>query len=430
MALRLNKPQGKFLSVQNKFNAFVGGYRSGKTFVGCIRLWTLALRHPDIRLGYFAPTYPMIQDIFYTTISDVADLLTEEWGINLSVDINMQRKEVSLLVEGKAYAVVKCRSMEHAHRIVGFDISHAQIDEIDTMKMDKATAAWRKIVARMSSKRADYPVNTVDFTTTPEGFNFVYDLFVRKLKDDPEKRQFYSLTRCSTLENAKNLPDDYIPSLYATYPANLVDSYVKGEFVNLTSGAVYPMYDREANDTLAEITDREPLHIGMDFNVNAMSAIIHVIRDGNPCAVDEIVGVRDTPAMIEVINERYREHKITIYPDSAGKARKSVDASKSDISLLEDAGFYVDAPSTNPFIKDRVSAMNAMLCNAKNERKYKINQRKCPQYCEALEQQVYDKGGMPEKGIFDNQGIDAGGYFINRVYPIIRPATNFAISWG
>lgn len=430
MALKLNRPQGKFLSVQNKFNAFVGGYRSGKTFVGCVRLWMLALRHPNIRLGYFAPTYPMIQDIFYTTISDVADLLSEEWDLPLSVDINMQRKEVSLLVGGSVYAVVKCRSMEHAHRIVGFDISHAQIDEIDTMKMDKATAAWRKIVARMSSKRSDYPVNTVDFTTTPEGFNFVYDLFVRKLKDEPEKQEFYSLTKCSTLENAKNLPDDYIPSLYATYPANLVDAYVNGEFVNLTSGAVYPTYDRNLNDTDAVIQDGECLHIGMDFNVNAMSAIVHVIRNDQPFAVDEIIGSRDTPAMIEVIKERYRNHSIIIYPDAAGTARKSVDASKSDISQLEAAGFSVSAPSKNPFIKDRVSSMNAMICNANGERRYRINQRKCPQYSEALEQQVYDKTGMPEKGIFDNQGIDAGGYFINRMYPIIKPLTNFAISWG
>lgn len=33
--LALNVPQGRFLAAHKKFNAFVGGYRSGKTFVGC-----------------------------------------------------------------------------------------------------------------------------------------------------------------------------------------------------------------------------------------------------------------------------------------------------------------------------------------------------------------------------------------------------------
>ncbi|MGO2457048.1 terminase large subunit domain-containing protein, partial [Vibrio casei] len=218
MPLSLNKPQGDFLAAKKKFNAFVGGYRSGKTFVGCVRLWSLAVSYPGIKLGYFAPTYPMIQDIFYSTIEEVGALLSEEWGVSLTVDINVGRKEVKLIINGQEYAMVKCRAMEHAHRIVGFDISHAQIDEIDTMKMNKADAAWKKIIARMSSVRDDYPVNTVDFTTTPEGFNFVYDLFVVQLKKNPKIASDYSITKASTRLNAKNLPSDYIQSLYNTYP--------------------------------------------------------------------------------------------------------------------------------------------------------------------------------------------------------------------
>ena len=210
MHLVLNKPQGRFLSANRKFNAFVGGYRSGKTFVGCVRLWMLAAQYPGIKLGYFAPTYPMIQDIFYSTITEVGEMLSLEWGVSLTVDINVSRKEARLFVDGVEYSMVKCRAMEHAHRIVGFDISHAQIDEIDTMKRDKADAAWKKIIARMSSKRPDYPVNTVDFTTTPEGFNFVHDLFVVQAQDNPALARHYSLTQASTRENAKNLPEDYI----------------------------------------------------------------------------------------------------------------------------------------------------------------------------------------------------------------------------
>ena len=58
--------------MDKQFRAFVGGYRSGKTYLGCVRLCVLALEYPGIKLGYFAPTYPQISDIFYSTIEEGA----------------------------------------------------------------------------------------------------------------------------------------------------------------------------------------------------------------------------------------------------------------------------------------------------------------------------------------------------------------------
>ena len=129
-----------------KFRAFVGGYRSGKTFLGCVRLCILSLQYPGIKLGYFAPTYPQIADIFYGTIEDVAEMF------GMTVEIKSSTKEVSLFYHGEFHSLIKCRSMEHPSRIVGFDINHALIDEIDTMKKDKADQAWKKIIARLSTK--------------------------------------------------------------------------------------------------------------------------------------------------------------------------------------------------------------------------------------------------------------------------------------
>jgi len=341
MPLALNNPQGQFLAAQKKFNAFVGGYRSGKTFVGCVRLWSLAARFPGIKLGYFAPTYPMIQDIFYSTIAEVGEALSTEWGLSLTVDINVSRKEVKLIIDDVEYAMVKCRAMEHAHRIVGFDINHAQIDEIDTMKMNKADAAWKKIIARMSSVRNDYPINTVDFTTTPEGFNFVHNLFVVRLQEDPAIAGDYSIVKASTRQNAKNLPDDYIQSLYNTYPSNLVDAYVDGEFVNLTSGTVYYTYKRQECRSYEEIIPGETLFIGQDFNVGKMASTVYVQRGKVWHAVAELCNLFDTPDVVRVIKERWQDkgHRIVMYPDASGKNRKSNQASTSDIAMLQQAKF-------------------------------------------------------------------------------------------
>ena len=426
--LALNVPQGQFLSARKKFNAFVGGYRSGKTFVGCVRLWMLAMQYPGIKLGYFAPTYPMISDIFYSTIAEVGEMLSAEWGVSLSVDINVSRKEVKLFVDEVEYSTVKCRAMEHAHRLVGFDISHAQVDEIDTMKMDKADAAWKKIIARMSSVRPDYPVNTVDFTTTPEGFNFVHKLFVVDLQERPEIAEFYSLTRASTRQNAKNLPGDYIPSLYNTYPSQLVDAYVDGEFVNLTSGTVYYAYKRKECRSHESIQPRETLYIGQDFNVGKMASTVYVQRGKQWHAVAELVDLFDTPDVIRVITERWKNagHKIVMYPDASGKNRKSNMASTSDIAMLQQAGFEVRVNPSNPAVKDRILAMNKALESGL----VKINDHICPSTARGLEQQAYDDNGEPEKnGVIDHQN-DASTYPIAYEMPIMKPVINVPITFA
>jgi hypothetical protein len=71
--------------------------------------------------------------------------------------------------------------MEHPHRIVGFNIAHALVDEIDCMAIKKADSAWKKIIARMSTVWPTRAMNTIDVTTTPEGFNWVYRKFVKEL---------------------------------------------------------------------------------------------------------------------------------------------------------------------------------------------------------------------------------------------------------
>jgi len=169
----------------------------------------------------------------------------------------------------------------------------------------------------------------------------------------------------------------------------------------------------------------------MDFNVGKMSAIVHVedtARDINPrgnaplkitSAVDEIMGVLDTPAMISVIQEKYPNHRITIYPDASGQNRKSSNASETDISQLK-AAFRVKNKNKNPFVKDRVASVQAMLCNANGDRRYFVNEALCPETCDSLEQQVYDKQGAPDKTHDNDHPNDALGYYIHSEYPIIR----------
>ena len=424
----LNDPQARFLALPNKFRAYVAGFGAGKTWAGCGAGAKHFYEFPGVNSAYFAPTYPQIRDIFYPTVEEAF----ADWG--LRVKIQETNHEVSVWRGRNFLGMILCRSMENPASIVGFKIGHAIVDEIDVMPPAKAAQAWRKIIARMRYKR-DGLRNGIDVTTTPEGFRFVYDQFLRQPQKKPAMAGLYGLVQASTYDNEANLPDDYIPSLLQSYPENLIQAYINGQFVNLQTGNVYASYDRKLNHCDDMIQPGEHLYIGMDFNVGKMAAIVHVKRAGMPRAVDEIVNGYDTPDMIQKIKERYWkfEHgvfvptcQIRIYPDASGASRKSVNASETDIALLRQARFQVKAPEANPPVKNRVNAMNGMFCNAQKVRRYLVNDFMCPTYADCLEQQAWAANGEPDKSTGHDHPNDGAGYFIHFEYPITKP-TGFSL---
>ncbi|MGL5005396.1 MAG: terminase large subunit domain-containing protein, partial [Casimicrobium sp.] len=378
----LNRPQARFFALPHKFKAFVAGFGSGKTYVGSSSLCRHAWEWPKVNSGYFAPTYAQIRDIFYPTIEEVAD----QWG--LRTKIHETNKEVHLFAGNQYRGTILCRSMEKPGDIVGFKIGKALIDELDVMKQPKAEIAWRKIIARMRYKEAGLP-NGVEVTTTPEGFKFTYKQFVKAVRENPALSTLYGLVQASTYDNAKNLPPDYIQSLRDSYPPQLIDAYIRGQFTNLTSGSVYPNFDRALNHSSASIKDGETLHVGMDFNVLNMTAIVCVIRDDLPTAVMELTKIRDTPSMARRLKDLFPQRSVVIYPDASGQNTSSKNASESDLTILKEAGFSVTVDTTNPAVRDRVNAVNAMILNDLGARRFLVNTSACPTLTESLEQQAY-----------------------------------------
>lgn len=406
--VKLNRPQGRYLQLNYKYRALVTGFGGGKTFAGVVATFAHFLQHPRVSQAYYAPTFPHIRDILYPTVEEVAPLF------GMRVTINQGNKEVHFYRGRHYYGTMLCRSMSNPSSIVGYKVGRSHIDEIDTMKREKARDAWRKIIARHRYK-IDGLRNGVDVTTTPEGFNFVYEQFVEKPRKDPTVAALYGMVQASTYENAKHLNKDYIPALVASYPLMLIEAYLNGQFVNLTQGSVYPMYNRIRCFTNERIQLGEHLHIGMDFNVGKMAAIVHVLRRGRPYALKEIVDVLDTPALIVQIKKLYPNRNITVYPDASGDNRKSQNASETDLSLLRAAGFQVLNNPANPRVRDRILCMNKAF-----EVGYYVNPDECPRYTESLEKQAYNEHGEPDKsGGFDH-GNDAAGYFITHHFPFVH----------
>jgi len=413
-----NVPQGRFHMMPQKYRGFISGYGGGKTWAGSAGMCKHFWEYPGINQGYFAPTYSMIRDIFYPTIEEVA------YSFGLQCVIREGAHEVHFYRGPEERGVTICRSMDHPQSIVGFKIGHAIIDEIDIMPTRKAEDVWRKIIARM---RYNVPglKNGVDIMSTPEGFRFCHKLFVQSIQDNPELSNNYGLIQASTYDNEKNLPADYIQSLKEIYPSELIEAYINGQFVNLTSGTVFRNYDRVRCNSIETMIDGEPLFIGQDFNVQKMASAVFVQRPTGWHAVAELKDLFDTPALIKTINEKWvsKGHRIIMYPDASGGNRKSVDASKSDIALLHQAGYTVRNHPSNPLVKDQILATNLAL----EKGLVKVNARLCPTIARCLEQQAYDDNGEPDKTSGFDHMNEAFSYFICYEMPIQKPMSRMKI---
>lgn len=405
--IELSEPQKAFATSSAQFPALVGGFGSGKTHAGIWRALILKFAYPKNDVAYYLPTYDLIGSIAFPRFMEALEMMKVPYVVS--------KYDKSIMLPGGGRIIL--RTMDTPERIVGYEVGDSIIDELDTLKIDKAAEVWRKIVARNRQKKPDKTCNSIGVVTTPEGFRFVYNNWKRRPLKGSE------LIIASTYSNRANLPEGYIDSLKATYPDTMLAAYLDGQFVNLTQGAVYPHFDRELNKAPlgVGIIPGETLHIGVDFNVGHMAAVVHILRDGQPIAVDEFYDLLDTPQLIKEIKKRYVDIvtpcKIIAYPDASGDSRKSVNASASDISLMQQARFTVLANSKNPFIRDRVAAFNKMIYKD-GERLYKVNVDACPHLVECLEKQAYTKQGEPDKTSGLDHLVDAAGYFVSYRYPV------------
>ena len=425
--------QHKFIHSTAKFTALVSGLGAGKTEALVYKTLKFLTEIPKARIGIYEPTVDLIKRIIYPRFEDIFANSGLRYKLNKSDGI----MEV-WMPNGKCEIIF--RSMDNYARIIGYETHHAILDEIDTLTKAKAFEVWIRVLARNRKHFIDYRtgkqgINTVGITTTPEGFNFVYNLWVKEHKDNPD----YLLLRGRTVDNY-HLPPDYVDSLRKTYPPQLIKAYLEGEFVNLVGNTVYDGFNRLSSHTELTLNDfpvTQAIHIGMDFNVGRMSAVVAMRAtdaDNNNKSlyiVGEVHNVLDTPAMIKTIINRYPERKIIIYPDASGKSRKSNDASTSDLKLLRDARsngkkvFRVSAPNKNPRVRDRVLSTNTLFLNSDGERNLFVNTALAPELTEQLEKQVYAENGDPLKDGKEDIN-DALGYLVNRVFGLARPTSGIS----
>ena len=402
--IRADLHPGQLAFVDDQTSSILGvsaGYGAGKTRALCAKAVHLAVANQGFIGVVMEPTGPLIRDIWQSDFDDFLEAYDIPYTFRAS-----PLPEYMLHLPGGDTKIL-CRSFENWQRIIGINAAWILTDEIDTVAVNIANKAFPKILGRLRAGN----VRQFAAASTPEGFRWMWQTFA---SEDGKGRPDRRLIRMRTQDNP-HLPADFIELMQANYDPQLLKAYLDGEFVNLTTGQVYDRFDRAKHVIAIEAPSyREPLRIGVDFNIGNMSAVI-AYRNGKTLQVfDEVSGAHDTDTLAQTIKARYPDHRLYVYPDASG-GNRSTNASQTDIAILESYGMSNQSPRANPPVRDRVAAVQALLENGKGEIRLSIAPS-CAKTIECLELQSYSERGEPDKDAGYDHMNDALGYLVWREF--------------
>jgi len=175
--------------------------------------------------------------------------------------------------------------------------------------------------------------------------------------------------------------------------------------------------DESVKDTGAELL------VGMDFNVNPMSAVV-AVRAADECHILAALEVKtsNTTEMAAELKAKYPNRRIIICPDPSGKARKtSAPVGQTDFTILEHAGFEVRAPNAAPLVVDRINNAQAMY-RTDQRRRVRIHPDAKP-LITALVNLTYKEGtSQPDKKSGFDHICDAMDYLLWQEFNVLAPA--------
>ncbi|MBT7399225.1 MAG: terminase [Hellea sp.] len=389
--MQLTPPQSEIFCNPSRFRNCVAGRRFGKTHLSVTELLKAATSGKNKNCWYVAPTYGAAKEIAWDmlihTIPDEYIIKSNESALTLK------------LING---SVISLKGAEKPNNLRGRALDFVVLDEFADMRPE----AWYEVIRPSLSDRQGSAL----FIGTPKGRNHFYDLWASGMNGADGWASF----QYTTLEGG-NVPESEVEAARIDLDERTFNQEYCAEFVTY-SGLIYYAFSRELS--VADCSDEGTLHIGMDFNLDPMSAVISVRKGEMLYAVDEIVMYgSNTDEMVAEIKDRYPNRYIIVYPDPASRQRKTSAGGRTDLSILQNAGFAVKAKKSHALVRDRINAVNSRLLSSNGERKLFVSP-KCKQTIKSLERQTYKEGtSIPNKDGFDHMN-DALGYLVEYLFPV------------
>jgi hypothetical protein len=406
----LSKPQLEIVNAPQRFKVAVCGRRFGKTTLSIREICRVASQ-PGKEIFYIAPTYRQAKMIAWKKLKN--KLLDLRWVSKVN------ETELSILLKNNSLISLKGAD-GGAQNLRGVGLDYLVMDEFSLIDEE----AWTEVLRPALSDK----MGSALFITTPAGMNWAKDLFdlAQEFPDEWASFQFTSI-------QGGNIPEAEIEAARRTLDIRTFKQEYEASFETF-SGRIFYAFDRKYNIRTWEDNLPQELHIGCDFNLDPITAVVAVKVGNTLQVIDEIkIYGSNTDELVDEIKTRFPQKTIIVYPDPAGAARKTSAGGRTDHTILRSAGFTVKSPHGHNAVRDGINAVNAKLRSSAGITSLYIDP-KCKYVIECLEKHVYKEGtSLPEKGgnpDFSHMN-DALRYMVDYLFPIRQPVQRPPVAtWG
>jgi hypothetical protein len=386
--LSLRHAQGEVFQSKTRFRVLVAGRRFGKSYLSCIELLRAAIDRPGEVYFYCAPTYRMAKDIAWKTLKT---LVPQAWVAS--------KNESDLKIELRNGSMIELKGTENAMALRGRSLGGVVLDEAAFMD----SGVWFEVLRPALADKQGWAL----FISTPEGTaSWFYDLWNYAAEPESHDWDRWSYT---TIEGG-NVPAEEVEAARGQLDPRTFRQEFEASFENL-SGLVAINFSEENISTIAEDIPQLPLWVGLDFNVDNMSAVCGVRVGDDLHIFHEILMVNATTwDMADELNHHFGlERRKDVCPDPTGAARKTAGVGLTDHAILRKSGHRVSTPRSPWKIRDKVNCVNTAILDGAGARRLKIHPR-CKETIKSLRTLVYDDNGLPNKKLGVDHMFDALGY--------------------
>jgi len=392
----LTEPQKKVISSDARFRVLITGRRFGKTYLAINEIAKYSSQ-PNKKVWYVAPSYRQAKAICWSVLKE--KMLAHKWVKSIN------HSDLTITLRNNSQITLRGSDNENSLRGVGLDF--LVCDEFS----DINKTVWYEVLRPTLSDTK----GSAFFCGSPRGFgNWSYELF--KMGETNNDWESFKYT---TLEG-EQVSVDEIEQAKQDLDLRTFQQEYEATFVNY-SGMIYYNFSREKNIVEKYKDNSLFLHIGLDFNVDPMCAVVTVIDRNIVTVIDEIqIYSSNTNEMCEEIKTRYKHKNIIVYPDPSARQRKTSAGGTTDLAILKNFGYEVKCKNTAPLVRDRINAVNSKLKNVAGKSSLFIL-NSCKNVIKSIERQIYKEGThIPDKDSGYDHMNDALGYLIEYNYPIRR----------
>lgn len=324
----------------------IGGFGAGKSATDvalCLFLYQAYKDCPEpVNIGIFGVTIKLLKQ---TVIADL------EKAFDMGGIPYRDNAQAGTIKAGNVTFVYL--AMQNPDDIYAFNFHCAICDEIDEVPPERV----KKIVTAIQERcRKIMPAGDfmpsrepfICFTTTAQGLGGTYQL----IKQFQENNIPYIKIRGRTQDNTSLAPSQ-IKLLRSLYTEEEARAFLDGEFVNLSTGRVYPMFDLSKHTTSPiTVTGDEHIYVGQDFNAGYNAAICCVIRGEQIIPFMEHRWKFVGEGALR-LRELFPTNPITFIPDASGK-----EIMRGFAEEFESHNVNIHWNNVNPSITERITAVN------------------------------------------------------------------------